>query len=174
MNDVDVHVNDVNPSENEQADSSSISLQAFQAAVAARTSSSTATIGSDTVKPKTETSETVLLVQPWIDGYGLRDLFIAKWGVPFDVDFQCGYSPSCVFVTILPVAFGNRRQCRHETELDYLMHLQAIIEILHRYDNLESWLYFLETTNLSPKPGIESVPYRLDLSPNDVQRIVGG
>lgn len=117
------------------------------------------------------------------DGYALRDLLVSKWGVPLDVDFERrGYYSSAttttttttpsVYVTVLPVAFGNRRLCRHETELDYLMHLQAVVEILHRYDNLEPWRFFLESTSKSPKPGVESVPFRLTLSPSDLANVL--
>ena len=110
------------------------------------------------------------------DGYALRDLIVDRWGVPLDVSFQRGDSGASVYVTILPVvafddAANNRR---HENELEYLQHLQAVIEILHRYDNLDPWIDFLKTTSRVPQPGKESIPFRLTLSPSDQQKILGG
>jgi hypothetical protein len=138
-------------------DSSSLSLQAFRSAVAA--SENNANKGDDDID---------------FDGNALRDLLVSKWGVPLDVDFQRGYSTDQpgVYCTILPFAFGSLK-CRHVTEMDYLMHLQAIVEILHRYDNLEGFRAFVETTSRTPKPGVESVPFRLELSPQQLQKVLG-
>jgi hypothetical protein len=85
-------------------------------------------------------------------------------------------------VTILPVvAFDDAandrrrsRQARHANEMEYLQHLQAVLEILHRYDNLDPWMDFLKTTSKVPRPGKESLPFRLTLSPSDQQKILGG
>ena len=106
------------------------------------------------------------------DGYALRDLLVSKWGAPLDVDFQRDVSLNQVYCTVLPIAFGQRLKCRHETELDYLMHLQGIVEVLRKYDQLEDWVAFLEGTNRSPKPGTDSVPYRLNLNGEQKKRIL--
>lgn len=109
-----------------------------------------------------------------IDGYGLRDMLVDKWGVPLDIDFQRGFSQlPFVYVTVLPVVGFGSRKSRHLTELDYLMHLQAVVEILDEYDNLEAWLGFVQGTKQTPKPGVTSVPYRLDLSPSQLQKVLG-
>lgn len=106
------------------------------------------------------------------DGYALRDLLVAKWGVPLDVDFTRGKSN--VYCTVLPaVGYGNDpSRSRHDTELEYLVHLQGVVEILRQYDRLKSFVDFVETTNKSPKRGTESVPFRLDLSEEDLDRIL--
>lgn len=104
------------------------------------------------------------------DGYALRDLLIEKWGVPLDIDFQRGPNAQ-VYCTILPVAFGSRK-CRHFQELDYLMHLQGVVEILEKYNQLELFLSFIETTNKKPKAGTDSVPFRLDLSREEMETIL--
>mmetsp|Transcript_18438 Transcript_18438/g.27855 ORF Transcript_18438/g.27855 Transcript_18438/m.27855 type:complete len:241 (+) Transcript_18438:67-789(+) len=104
------------------------------------------------------------------DGYALRDLLIDKWGVPLDIDFQRGPNAQ-VYCTILPVAFGSRK-CRHFQELDYLMHLQGVVEILEKYHQLELFLSFIETTNKKPKAGTDSVPFRLDLSREEMETIL--
>jgi hypothetical protein len=134
---------------------SSSSLQAFQAAVAAKEKEED-TIGG-----------------PDLDGYQLRDLLIKRWGVPLDIGFERGYSldnPG-VYCTILPVVFGSPK-CQHATELDYLSHLQAVIEILHKYQNLDRFVFFLQSTSRVPKPGLESVPYRLELSDQELEQIL--
>lgn len=136
-------------------DTSSLSLQAFQSAVAAARSDGNTGLE--------------------FDGYALRDLIVSKWGVPLDVDFQRGYNSqqqSTVYCTVLPVAFGSFK-CRHANELEYLMHLQAVVEILYEYNNLEEFLDFVRMTQREPKPGVESVPFRLELSPRQLQKVLG-
>ena len=58
-----------------------------------------------------------------------QHLLVGKWGVPFDIEFQRGKGLDSVYCTVFPVAFGLIR-CRHESELDYLMHLQDVVEVL--------------------------------------------
>jgi len=118
-------------------DSSSLSLEAFQAAAVSVS------------KTKEEQQQSPGLD---FDGYKLRDLLVKKWGVPLDVEFQRGYSGRYIYCTILPVAFGNRK-CRHKTELEYLEHLQGVVEALDKYDNnLGPFVAFLKRTKRSPKP----------------------
>ncbi|KAL7550158.1 hypothetical protein ACHAWF_013399 [Thalassiosira exigua] len=104
------------------------------------------------------------------DGYALRDLLLDKWGVPLDVDFRrIGSSIYCV---VLPaVGYGGGLQSRHDAELDYLMHLQGIVEVLYKYDNLFEFVAFVEATDKVPKRGTDSVPFRLNLSRRDVDMI---
>ena len=104
------------------------------------------------------------------DGYQLRDLLVSKWGVPNDIDFQ--RMNGSLYCTILPVlGYGNALQSRHENELQYLMHLQGIVEILDKYDVLEDFINFVTETDKRPKRGTDSVPYRLDLSRDDIDKI---
>lgn len=105
------------------------------------------------------------------DGYALQDLLVSKWGVSLDVDFQ--RIGEKIYCTVLPViGFGSPLKSRHDSELDYLMHLQGIVEILHRYDNLDGFIAFVQSTSKVPKRGTDSVPFRLDLSREEVQRIM--
>ena len=113
------------------------------------------------------------------DGYRLRDLLVERWGAPLDVDFQNPVSPqggalAVLYCTVLPMVGygGGRLKSRHESELDYLCHLQGIVETLHKYDNLDTFLLFVKTTNKKPKPGTDSVPYRMDLSKDDLDKIL--
>ena len=97
------------------------------------------------------------------DGYTLRDLLVAQWGAPLDVDFR--RIGDQVYCTVMPqLGFGSPLRSRHESELDYLMHLQGVIEILHKYDNLEYFLSFIEATDKAPKRGTDAVLCRLNLS----------
>eukprot|EP00588_Corethron_pennatum_P036559 CAMPEP_0194342354 /NCGR_PEP_ID=MMETSP0171-20130528/92555_1 /TAXON_ID=218684 /ORGANISM="Corethron pennatum, Strain L29A3" /LENGTH=173 /DNA_ID=CAMNT_0039108045 /DNA_START=228 /DNA_END=749 /DNA_ORIENTATION=+ len=105
------------------------------------------------------------------DGYKLRDLLLSKWGKPLDVDLQ-RRPPRSVYCTIMPVAYGSRK-CRHGTELEYLMHLQGIVEILDKYDNLELFLNFIRTTNRTPLGGTDSVPFLMALSDDELDKILG-
>lgn len=68
------------------------------------------------------------------DGYALRDVIYEKWGKCYDVDFNRvdSFGFRNLYLNILPFHLGARR-FRHETELDYLCHLQAVVEILEKY-----------------------------------------
>jgi hypothetical protein len=103
------------------------------------------------------------------DGYAMRDLLLEKWNAPLDIDFQ--RQPGVVCCTILPVAFGSHK-CRHESELEYLMHLQGIVEVLHKYNNLDLFIDFIITTSKVPKVGTDSVPFRLELTDEDLELIL--
>lgn len=134
-------------------ESDSLSLGSFQAAVASKE------------------NEQLVDRDMEFDGYKLRDLIVEKWGVPLDVDFQRGYGGNTVYCTVLPVAFGSNR-CRHDTELDYLMHLQGVVEVLTKYDNLDPFLFFVQTTEKTPKPGVESAPYLMQLDDEALKQIL--
>ena len=107
------------------------------------------------------------------DGYALQELLVSKYGVSLDIDFQ--RIGDCIYCTILPmIGYGGSSslRSRHMTELDYLMHLQGVVEILHKYENLNDFIAFVETTNKVPKRGTDSVPFRLTLSQNDLDKIM--
>lgn len=106
------------------------------------------------------------------DGYAMQDLLLSKWGISLDLDFQ--RIGKQIYCTILPqVGYGSGPlKSRHESELNYLMHLQGVVEILHKYDKLEDFISFVETTKKVPKRGTDSVPYRLNLSDEDIERIM--
>jgi Domain of unknown function (DUF3067) len=111
------------------------------------------------------------------DGYALRDVILAKWGECYDVEFNrvdyMGFRK--VYLNILPFYLG-RRPFRHETEYDYLCHLQAVVEILVEYDQLNYVLCQIDETKKRPLPGrspIVAVPCRLDLTDEQVKTILG-
>lgn len=103
------------------------------------------------------------------DGYAFRDLIVDKWGAPLDIDFV--RAPRDVYCSVMPVAYGSKK-CRHQSEMEYLMHLQAVIEILVKYNNLDKFVYFLRTTKKQPKRGTGSVPYRLELTEKQLIKIL--
>lgn len=105
------------------------------------------------------------------DGYALQDLLVAKCGASLDIEFQ--RFGDKLYCTVLPIlGFGTPLRSRHDTELDYLMHLQGVIEILRKYDNLEYFLAFVETTKKTPKRGTDAVLCRLNLSEEQAAQII--
>lgn len=111
------------------------------------------------------------------DGYALRDIIYQKWGACFDVDFNrvdaMGFKN--VYLNIMPFRLG-KRPFRHASEYDYLCHLQAVVEILQDYEQLDYVLYQISETKKKPRPGtspLVAVPIRLDLSPQQVKSILG-
>eukprot|EP00804_Cyclotella_cryptica_P002746 CCRYP_009628-RB/>CCRYP_009628-RB protein AED:0.05 eAED:0.05 QI:89/1/1/1/1/1/2/432/225 len=65
-------------------------------------------------------------------GYDLRDIIFTKYGECFDVEFQRvdSYGFRSVYLNIMPFRLGGKR-FRHETEYDYLCHLQAVVSSYH-------------------------------------------
>ena len=110
------------------------------------------------------------------DGYAFRDALFAKWGECFDVDFRRvdNFGFRDIYLNILPFKLGGRR-FRHGSELDYLCHLQAVVEILEKYGQLGLVLHAIQESEKTPKMGnpIKAVPIKLDLSEEDVNKILG-
>jgi hypothetical protein len=111
------------------------------------------------------------------DGYALRDIILEKWGECFDVDFQPVDTLGMreIYLNVLPFKLGSRK-FRHETEMDYLCHCQAVVDILHKYDQVGNILWQIDQTNKKPRAGTSpliAVPLRLDLSPEEVNQILG-
>ena len=81
------------------------------------------------------------------DGYALRDIIQEKWGKCYDVDFNRvdSFGFKGLYLNVLPFHLGGRR-FRHASELDYLCHLQAVVEILDKYNQVCTYIY---TKNLS-------------------------
>ena len=52
------------------------------------------------------------------------------------------------------------------------MHLQGVVEILFKYNNLNSFVKFVEETDRVPKRGTDSVPFRLDLTEEEMEKIL--
>ncbi len=114
---------------------------------------------------------------PEFDGYALRDVIYEKWGYCYDVDFNRvdSFGLRSLYLNVLPFHLGGRR-FRHETEMDYLCHLQAVVEILEKYGQLGYVLSQIDETNKKPRSGtspLVAVPLRLDLTRDQVQEIIG-
>ena len=106
----------------------------------------------------------------------MRDAILEKWGECYDMDFQRvkSFGFKQVYLNVMPFYLG-RRPFRHRTELDYLCHLQAIVEILQSYAQLDYVLYQIAETNKRPIAGrnpIVAVPLRLDLTKEQVDDIL--
>lgn len=111
------------------------------------------------------------------DGYALRDVILQKWGACYDVDFNRvdSFGFRSLYLNVLPFRLG-KRPFRHVSEYDYLCHLQAVVEILQEYKQLDYVLYQIAETKKKPRPGtspLVAVPLRLDLSPEQVEAILG-
>jgi hypothetical protein len=111
------------------------------------------------------------------DGYALRDVILEKWGECFDAEFQrveaAGFKQ--IYLNIMPFRLGSRN-FRHSSEMDYLCHLQAVVDILEKYDQIGYVLYQIDQTNKKPRAGtspLVAVPLRLDLTPEEVSKIMG-
>jgi hypothetical protein len=72
------------------------------------------------------------------DGYALRDVIFEKWGKCYDAEFNKvdSFGVPQLYLNILPFHLGGRGNFRHETELDYLCHLQAVVDILEKYNQV--------------------------------------
>eukprot|EP00977_Amphora_coffeiformis_P025130 scaffold18346_cov145-Amphora_coffeaeformis.AAC.2 len=110
------------------------------------------------------------------DGYQFRDVILEKWGKCFDVDFNKvdTLGIRSLYLNVMPFYLG-KRPFRHKTELDYLCHLQAVVEILQEYNQLGYVLQQIQETQKKPRPGtspLVAVPLRLDLTPEQVKQIL--
>jgi hypothetical protein len=110
------------------------------------------------------------------DGYALRDVIFKKWGFYYDVNFNRvdSWRDRQLYLNIMPYKLG-RKPFRHDTELDYLSHLQAVVEILRKYEQLDYVLEQISETDKKPVGGrsLEAVPIRLDLTKDQVDKIIG-
>ena len=112
------------------------------------------------------------------DGYGLASLLQSKWGAELDVDFRpvTSLSNTGIYICIMPIPLGSRR-CRHKSREDYMMHLQGVVEVLEKYDELDAFVEFVTTTNKVPRANTSpliAVTYRLDLTEEQVGAITNG
>ena len=75
--------------------------------------------------------------QAVFNGYALRDVIYEKWNYCYDVEFNRvdSFGFRCLYLNVLPFYLGGK-QFRHETEMDYLCHLQAVVEILEKYNQV--------------------------------------
>jgi hypothetical protein len=116
-------------------------------------------------------------VEEDFDGYAFRDLLMEKWGACYDVDFNPvdSFGFREIYLNIYPFKMGGRNKWRHSSELDYLCHLQAIVEILEKYEQLDKVIYQIQDTTKTPRMGapIKAVPIRLDLTKDEVTKILG-
>ena len=108
-------------------------------------------------------------------GYEFAELLSKKWGAELDVDFRPvnNLGKTSLYVAIMPIPFGSRR-CRHNTKQDYLMHLQAVTEVLDQYGMVSDFVDFVQSTKKQPRANTSpliAVTYRMDLTPEQVASI---
>lgn len=112
------------------------------------------------------------------NGYDMRDVIYAKFGYCFDLEFRpvTSLGGTSLYLNVMPF-HSKSKQFRHESEYDYLCHLQAVVDILIKYDRLEYVLSQLYETDKMPRAGTSpliAVPFRLDLEEKDLQQILRG
>lgn len=153
------------PANTDDEDDDSLSLAAFQQEINKRT------------PPPPTQQENCEEEEEVFDGYVMRDILVEKWGHAFDLEFQpveaLGFKE--IYLNVMPFRLGSKR-FRHATELDYLCHLQAIVEILLKYNQVGTVLYQIDSTTKKPRGGtspLVAVPLKLDLTPEQVNKILG-
>jgi len=110
-------------------------------------------------------------------GYDMRDAIHNKFGKCFDMDFRpvTSMGGTTLYLNVMPFFLGSKR-FRHESEFDYLCHLQAIVDILIKYNRLEYVMKQMEETDKKPRAGtspLVAVPFRMDLEERDLRDILG-
>ena len=145
-------------------------------------------------------SGTAVAAATSFDGYAFASLLQSKWGAELDVDFRpvTSLQNTGIYVAVMPIPFGSRR-CRHRTREEYLSHLQGVIEVLEKYDEvrypsrapssaltpthpnsdlqLDPFIEFVTTTNKVPRANTSpliAVTYRMNLSPDQISAITNG
>lgn len=101
------------------------------------------------------------------DGFALRDLLVEKWGKSYDVDFAVTQylGRSSLYLNVFPWTI-DREPFRHESEADYLEHLQAVSELLVKWNRVALVKQQIRETKKEPRRGtipLKTVPLRLDL-----------
>jgi hypothetical protein len=150
------------PDEHDSYEEDDLSLEAFQDAKKSKELGTGAGVGTNDKGDE-------------FDGYALRDVILGKWGRCYDVEFQRAFVFRGVYLNVLPFYLG-RRPFRHPSEYDYLCHLQAVVDILVKYDQLDYVLYQIQETTKKPLAGrspIVAVPLRLNLTKDQVNQVLG-
>ena len=107
------------------------------------------------------------------DGRALRKLIVDKWGKEHDVELtQTDYlGKSNIYLNVFPWT-SDSTPWRHANQQDYLEHLQAVTELLVRWERCATVKKQIAETDKVPRRGtipLKTVPIRLDL-PNELAR----
>ena len=128
-----------------------------------------------------------------LDGYQLRDVIVARWGKEYDVEITlteymggkvgrwCGHPETnsrgnrpltyavpmqAIYLNVSPFS-RDLPPFRHESELDYLSHLQAVSELLVKWDRADLVLAEILDSEKEPRRGtipLLTVPINLRLN----------
>mmetsp|Transcript_50841 Transcript_50841/g.106232 ORF Transcript_50841/g.106232 Transcript_50841/m.106232 type:complete len:218 (-) Transcript_50841:51-704(-) len=116
-----------------------------------------------------QTKQTAAEDRPF-DGYQLRDLIVEKWTVPYDVQFkrEVFMGKPMLFLNVMWKFEGQ--MSFPLTEQEYLEHLQAIAELLIRWDRVEHVRTLIKECKKFPNAYFGyAVPLPLDL-PGELMR----
>jgi len=105
-----------------------------------------------------------------LDGYALRDAILQKWGKCYDVELKLteAMGGKTLYLNVSPFSL-DEVPFRHESELDYLSHLQAIAELLTEWDRADLVLAEIAASSKAPRRGtipLLTVPINLRLPPD--------
>jgi hypothetical protein len=114
-----------------------------------------------------------LLAEEGFDGFALRELLLQKWGQSYDVDFAVTryLGRESLYLNVFPWTL-EREPFRHADEQAYLEHLQAVSELLVKWQRVASVKAQIRETTKEPRRGtipLKTVPLRLDL-PDELVR----
>ncbi|GMH70046.1 hypothetical protein TrST_g7269 [Triparma strigata] len=132
----------------------------------------------DAEKERQSSTAAVASEEPQFTGESFSSLLVKKYGAQLDVDLRpvTSFGKTSIYIAIMPLkAFGTRKS-RFEAELPYLQHMQAVVEVLEKYGQLEEYVEFLEETEKRPRGGTSpliAVTWKMELSDEEVGFITG-
>lgn len=107
-----------------------------------------------------------------LDGYKFRDMIVEKWGVPYDIQIQRQVlmGKPMLFLNVMWKYLGQ--QTFYLSELEYLEHLQAISDLLIKWDRVEHVKKIIRTATKRPNAYFGyAVPIPLDLPAEVIREI---
>jgi len=109
-----------------------------------------------------------------LDGYKFRDLIVAKWGVPYDVQLQRSVflGKPMMVLNVMWKYYGQ--QSFHLTEMEYLEHLQALAELVNKWERVQHVKDLINESKKRPAGYFGyAVSIPLDLDPEVMENIGG-
>ncbi|CAM9711246.1 unnamed protein product [Chrysoparadoxa australica] len=103
------------------------------------------------------------------DGYAVLELIESKWGLPYDLQLHPAIIAGKQLIT-LNVMWTHLGQSRFpHTEQEYMEHLQAIAELLVRWDRVDHFIECINDARKKPRQGT-AVPIPMNLPPDEVNQ----
>ncbi|KAG5187158.1 hypothetical protein JKP88DRAFT_235375 [Tribonema minus] len=103
------------------------------------------------------------------DGYKLCDLIVDKWGAPLDIQIkkEVFAGKPLLYLNVMWKYLGQ--QSFHLNEREYLEHLEAIAQLLHKWDRVDHVIDLIKTCRKRPQAYFGyAVSLPLDLDPDSL------